>query len=78
MNERQQIIYMQARLMRLACEEWERPVEVVAGLFAKYDVFQYIEQCFGIFHVEGDEAIFEDIKLYLKNKGMADDTEISR
>lgn len=78
MNERQQIIYMQARLMRLACEGWDKPVEAVAGLFEKYGVFQYIEECFGIFHLEGDEAIFEDIQLYLKNKGMTDYAEISR
>ena len=25
--------------------------------------------CFGIFHVEGDEAVFEDVKAYLKAKG---------
>ncbi|MBQ2559844.1 MAG: hypothetical protein II565_04580, partial [Fibrobacter sp.] len=24
---------------------------------------------FGIFHVEGDEAVFEDVKSYLKFKG---------
>ena len=34
-----------------------------------FDVLKYIRECFGIFHVEGDEAVFEDVKEYLKIKG---------
>jgi transcriptional regulator with XRE-family HTH domain len=26
-----------------------------------FDVLRYIRECFGIFHVEGDEAVFEDV-----------------
>ena len=70
MNERQQIIYMQTRIMRLASEEWNKPIEVIAELFAQYGVLHYIEECFGIFHVEGDEAVLEDVATYLKNKGV--------
>ena len=69
MNERQQIIYMQTRIMRLASEEWNKPIEVIAELFAQYGVLHYIEECFGIFHVEGDEAVLEDVATYLKSKG---------
>lgn len=72
MNERQQIIYMQTRIIRLASEEWNKPIEQITELFAKHNVLQYIEECFGIFHVEGDEAVLEDIELYLKNKGVTD------
>lgn len=70
MNERQQIIYMQARLIRRASEEWDQSIEKVAELFARYGALQYIEECFGIFHVEGDEAILDDITKYLENKGV--------
>lgn len=73
MNERQQIIYMQTRIIRLASEEWSKPVEIIARLFVKYDVLQYIEECFDIFHVEGDQAVLEDVTTYLKNKGVTDD-----
>lgn len=69
MNERQQIIYMQARIIRLASEKWGMSIKMIAELFSKFDVLRYIENCFGIFHVEGDDAIFEDVKMYLKNKG---------
>lgn len=77
MGERQQIIYTQARLMRLASEEWHKSVEGIAALLARYNVLQYIAECFGIFRVEGDEAVLEDIALYMKNRGAVDDTEIN-
>ena len=73
MNERQQIIYMQTRIIRLASEEWSKSVGIIARLFAKYEVLQYIEECFDIFHVEGDQAVLEDVTTYLKNKGVTDD-----
>lgn len=38
MNERQQIIYMQARLIRLASEKWGEPIERIAELFDKHPV----------------------------------------
>lgn len=69
MSERQQIIYMQARILRLAAEKWNKSIESVAELFVKYGVLQYIEECFGIFHVEGDETILEDIAAYLESRG---------
>lgn len=68
-SERQQIIYMQTRIMRLASEKWNMPIEAIAEVFSKFDVLRYIEDCFGIFHVEGDDAVFADVTAYLKNKG---------
>lgn len=78
MNERQQILYMQTRIIRLASEKWNMPIEKIAELFAEYDVLQYIEDGFGIFHVEGDMAVLEDIAAYLQNKGVACDARIER
>ena len=69
MPEQQQILYMQIRLVRLASKYWGKTMEATADLFKKFSVFKYIEDCFYIFHTEGDEAIFEDIKQYLTNKG---------
>lgn len=78
MSERQQIIYMQVRIIRLASEEWNKPIEMIVELFARHNVLQYIEECFGIFHVEGDEAVLEDIITYLKNKEVADYAGINK
>ncbi|MGN0408603.1 MAG: DUF3791 domain-containing protein [Bacteroides sp.] len=77
MSERQQIIYMQARIIRLASEKWNMPVEKIAEIFEKYNVLRYIEDCFGIFHVEGDDAVFEDVAAYLKNKGAMESAGIN-
>lgn len=70
MSESEQIIYMQTRLIRLASEEWRQPIGQVADFFAENGVLKYIAECFGIFHVEGDAAILEDIERYLRNKGV--------
>ncbi len=68
MSIKQQIIYMQVRLMRLTSEMWNKPVEMIADVFSRYGVFRYIEECFELFHVEGDGAVYEEIMSYLTNK----------
>lgn len=70
MNENQQIIYMQARIVRLASEEWHMPIKAVASLFTESKVFPFIRECFDLFHVEGDSAILEDVTQYLNSKGV--------
>lgn len=75
MSERQQIIYMQTRIMRLASERWNKLMETISELFTKYNALRYMEECFDIFHVEGDEAILEDVETYLGNRGMREGAE---
>lgn len=77
MDERQQILYMQARIIRLASERWNRSISQIAELFAENDVLRYIEEGFGVFHVEGDEAVLEDVITYLKNRGEGSIAEIN-
>lgn len=69
MNEQQQILFMQIRILRIAAKSFNHSLEETALLFKKFDVLKYIREGFGIFHVEGDEAVFEDVKSYLKLKG---------
>ncbi len=71
MNEQEQILFMQIRLLRMSAEKFNLSLKEVAELFEKFDVLKYIRNGFGIFHVEGDEAVFEDVKHYLKSKGAA-------
>ena len=70
MSDKTEITFMQTRLIRLASEEWHLPVEQIIRLFKEADVLGYIEKCYGIFHCEGDEAVLEDIKEFMKEKGM--------
>ncbi len=53
----------------MASERLNLSLKETAGLFKKFDVLRYIREGFGIFHVEGDEAVFDDVKSYLKIKG---------
>lgn len=69
MSEKEQIIYMQTRILRLASEEWNKPIETVTKLFAEHGVLPYIEHCFDMFHLEGDDAILKDIEAYLDKRG---------
>lgn len=69
MTEKTQVIFMQVRLIRLASETWNMPVEEVVKAFHALKVFDYIETGYGIFHCEGDEAILEDISEFMARKG---------
>jgi len=69
MDEQQQILYMQVRLLRMASEKFGISLKETAELFRTFDVLSYIRVGWGIFHTEGDEAVFLDVKQYLKNKG---------
>lgn len=71
LDEKAQILFMQTRLIRLASEEWNLPLDKILDVFSKADIFDYIEKGFGIFHCEGDEAVLEDITVFLKRKGMS-------
>jgi hypothetical protein len=55
----------------MASERFNLSLKETAQLFKKCDALKYIRECFGIFHVEGDEAVFDDVKDYLKIKGAA-------
>lgn len=59
MNE---ITFMQVRIIRLALEYWNLPIEKIMEIFKDGKVLEYIETGYGIFHCEGDEAVFEDIE----------------
>lgn len=64
-----EITFMQTRLIRLASEEWQLPVEQVIHIFKEYDVLGYIEIGYGIFSCEGDKVVLDDITDFLKRKG---------
>ena len=69
MNEAQQILFMQIRILRMMAEKYGLTLKHAAQIFAAYNVLPFIREGFGIFHVEGDEAVFEEVKGSLKSKG---------
>jgi hypothetical protein len=70
MSKSEEIIFMQARLMRLATDQWNITVQKASTIFGKYGILELIRDCYGMFHTEGDEAIFEEIKQVLSHKGV--------
>ena len=66
MNEEQQILYMQTRLIRMAAEKWNISMDKAARIFSQYDALNYIAECFDIFHVQGDEENLADIEQYIR------------
>lgn len=69
MDESQQILFMQIRILRMMAEKYSLSLKQVAEIFGQYDVLTFIREGFGVFHVEGDEAVFEEVKSYLQAKG---------
>ena len=70
MSEKEEITFMQTRLIRLASEEWHLSIEQIIDMFKRADVLGYIEKGYGIFHCEGDEAVLEDITELLDRQGI--------
>ncbi|MCQ2588069.1 MAG: DUF3791 domain-containing protein [Treponema sp.] len=69
MNEEQQILFMQIRLIRMTSEKLGLTLKQTAELFDKFKVLSFIRDCWGIFHIEGDNAVYEEIREYLISKG---------
>lgn len=73
MDEQTQILYMQVRLVQLASEKWNMSIKKVNKLFKNNNVYKYISELWGLFHVESDYAVLNDIKEYLTHKGALND-----
>lgn len=55
------IIYMQVRVYRLACEEWDATPETVLAIFKSNKLFEKIKDCYEAFHLYGDIGVLEDL-----------------
>ncbi len=58
---------MKLRLVRLAARRWNLSIADAAVVFAERGIFSYIENNFDLFHIQGDDAILEDIFFFLEN-----------
>lgn len=55
------IIYMQVRVYRLACENWAATPDEILDIFKKNHLFEKIKDCYEAFHLYGDEGVLEDL-----------------
>ncbi|MCM1284496.1 MAG: DUF3791 domain-containing protein [Muribaculaceae bacterium] len=70
MSKKTEIVFMQVRLLRLAAEEWRMPIQKANMVFDRYRIYNFIEDCYGVFHMEGDYAVLDEIHTLLRNKGV--------
>lgn len=68
MTRKEEILYMQTRLLRLAASHWSHSDDEIQSIFVKYGVYEYIEDGYELFHLEGDEAVLQEIAEMLKRK----------
>ena len=65
-----EVLYMEIRLVGAFSEKYKLTRAAVNEIFSKYKIWQYIESCYEVFHLNGDEYNLEDISEYLKGKGV--------
>lgn len=68
MNQSEQLLYMKIRIILLASKKWKKEIGVVATDFLNLGVLDYIDSNFELFHIQGDESIFEDICNFISFK----------
>lgn len=59
---------MQARLLRLAAKKWRVSIAQANAVFSAHKVWSFITEGYPALHTEGDEAVFEEISVFLNRK----------
>lgn len=70
MSEESQIIHMMVRVSRLAADRWGMSLSKVMEVFSPADALGYVARNFGLFHMEGDEAVLDDVEEYLVSRAV--------
>ena len=69
MDLKDEMILIQVRLLRLAAKTWHKDMSEVARLFRQYNVYDFMQDMYEEFHVQGDLANLQEVETYLKNQG---------
>lgn len=68
-TQKDDLFQIQVRVFRTFQLKWDLDFAECSELFNKYDIYNYIETCYEIFHTQGDDASVADIEKYLQNNG---------
>ena len=60
---------MEARLFAEYLKKYNKKPRDANQMFEKYGIWKYIEECYDILHMNGDEYILNDIEYILRRKG---------
>ena len=64
------MVNMLVRVSRLAAERWGTTLAQAMSVLGPADALGYVARNFGLFHMEGDEAVLDDVEEYLLAKGV--------
>lgn len=71
MDEDTQALFMQARIARLASLRRGVSLNRATTVLWESGALAYVRDCFDYFHLEGDEAVLDDVEAFLANRGVA-------
>jgi hypothetical protein len=69
MGEREQIVYMQVRIVRMYATAHDLTLAQAARAFDESGAFRYICDSWGLFHIEGDDVVLQDVESFMQTKG---------
>ena len=69
MDLKDEMILIQVRLLRLAAKTWHKEMPEVARLFRQYKVYDFMQDMYEEFHVQGDQTSLQEVETYLKSQG---------
>lgn len=64
-----EILYMEARVFMEFLKKFNMKAKEANQIFENYGIWKYIEDCYDLLHVSGDEYVLNDIVKILNNKG---------
>ena len=64
-----EVLFMEVRLFSEYLRKFKMKPKDANRVFEKYGIWKYIEDCYDMLHMNGDEYILNDIEYILRKKG---------
>jgi len=58
---------MTCRVFRLAETTWKKTPAETSAIFKKYNILEFITECYGILQLSSDQCALDDIEVILRN-----------
>jgi hypothetical protein len=64
-----EVLFMEARLFGEFLHKFDIRPKDANRMFERFGIWEYIEECYDVLHMNGDEYILNDIESILKRRG---------
>ena len=65
-----EVLFMEIRVFREFLNRFKMKVKDAYDLFDANDIWGYIESCYDVLHMSGDECVLDDIQQILRKNGV--------